>query len=150
MDENKLILTVGLPLSGKTTWALQQGYPIVNPDGIRWALHGRRFWEPAEKRVWATAWEMVAALFHAGHANIIVDATHITKKRRDFWECPGRTYDHPYWPIWNLRLHVISTPAEVCLERAAQRGDTEIVPVIERMAAKAEWPLTCRSGVEEP
>ncbi len=32
---NRLILTVGLPRSGKTTWALEQGWPIVNPDSIR-------------------------------------------------------------------------------------------------------------------
>src|SRR5690554_6874569 len=30
-----LICTVGLPRSGKTTWARKQSYPIVNPDSIR-------------------------------------------------------------------------------------------------------------------
>ena len=35
-----LIVMVGLPRSGKTTWARKQGYPIVNPDSIRLAFHG--------------------------------------------------------------------------------------------------------------
>jgi predicted kinase len=34
----QLILTVGLPRSGKTTWAKQQGVPMVNRDAIRLAL----------------------------------------------------------------------------------------------------------------
>ena len=39
----EIIVTVGLPRSGKTTWAREQGYPIVNPDSIRLSLHGKRF-----------------------------------------------------------------------------------------------------------
>ena len=39
--------------SGKTTWARQQGVPIVNPDAIRPALHGQRFEPRAESVVWA-------------------------------------------------------------------------------------------------
>ena len=39
--------------SGKTTWARQQGVPIVNRDAIRLALHGQRFEPRAESVVWA-------------------------------------------------------------------------------------------------
>ena len=46
-----LILTVGLPRSGKSTWALQQGHPVVNRDGIRKALHGEVYLQPAEDMV---------------------------------------------------------------------------------------------------
>lgn len=136
---NTLILTVGLPRSGKTTWALQQKVPTVCPDAIRLAMHGRRFWGPAEKSVWAQAWTMVASLFLAGHQIVIVDATHMTQKRRDFWESPSMG-DHQDWPTWNVALHVIGTPAETCIARARAAGDQEIIPVIERMAAEAEWP----------
>ncbi|KKK82651.1 hypothetical protein LCGC14_2801230, partial [marine sediment metagenome] len=47
----KLILTVGLPRSGKSTWARKQGHPIVNPDSIRLALYGEPFIEEAEPMI---------------------------------------------------------------------------------------------------
>jgi len=89
-----LILTVGLPCSGKSTWALQQtrryaspiyGSPIVCPDQIRLALHGQRFVAMAEPFVWAIARTMVISLFGAGHQKVILDACNTTRKRRDDW-----------------------------------------------------------------
>ena len=77
MKNKTLILTVGLPRSGKSTWAMQQGYPVVNPDSIRLALHGHRFREESEEHVWAIAKTMVNSLFIAGHDKVIVDATNI-------------------------------------------------------------------------
>lgn len=139
-----LILTVGLPRSGKTTWALKQGHPIVSSDAIRLATHGRRFWAPMEKTVWATAWQMVAALFHAGHENVIVDACHTSQKRRDFWMSPGMG-DHPDWPCWSLYFQIIDTAKEECLRRAGD--DSDIVDAIERMSSEAEWPIE-RAGAQ--
>jgi predicted kinase len=126
---SKLILTVGLPRSGKTTWARQQGHPIVNPDSIRLALHGQRFYGPAEPFVWAAAYMMVDALFRAGHDTVVVDATNVSAKRRDEWL---RRYP-------DAEFKLIDTSPQICLERAAAEGDKYIAPVIERMAA--EWDL---------
>ena len=78
-----LTLTVGLPQSGKSTWAMQQGVPVVNPDSIRLAIHGQPFIGDAEPFVWATARTMVNAMFIAGHQHVILDATNTTRKRRD-------------------------------------------------------------------
>lgn len=132
-----LLCTVGLPRSGKTTWALafskDHGCPIVNPDSIRLAIHGQRFIGQAEPFVWATAQAMVASLFIAGHDSIIVDATHTTRKRREIWKSKD----------WRTLFVMIDTPKSVCLERAT--GDAEIVPVIERMAAQWE-PLSEEHG----
>ncbi len=47
----KLICTVGLPRSGKSTWCKTQSYPIVNKDSIRLALHGQRYLQDAEKEI---------------------------------------------------------------------------------------------------
>ena len=124
---SNLILTVGLPRSGKTTWARLQGHPIVNPDSIRLALHGQRFYGPAEPTVWATAKLMVAALFGAGHKTVILDATNVSAKRRDDWKSYAPT------------LQIFEAGPVTCLERALAENDQEIVPVIERMAN--EWDL---------
>ena len=123
---NVLWVTVGLPYSGKTTWAKTTGLPIVNPDSIRYALHGQRFCPDAEPHVWAIAQTMVRALFLAGHQEVILDATNCTEKRRQVWRSTH----------WETRWKAFDTSKEECLRRA--EGDEAIRPVIERMAAKFE------------
>lgn len=127
-----LFLTVGLPYSGKTTWAKTTDWPIVNPDSIRLALHGQRFYAPAEPYVWAIAYTMVEALRLAGHDHIVVDATHVSAKRREQWSerYPGA-----------VQLRIIEASPEECARRAKLEGDDEILPIIERMAL--EWDLRC-------
>ncbi len=122
---NTLICTSGLPRSGKSTWAKEQGVPIVNPDAIRLALHGQRFSAQAEPFVWAIAKTMVHSLFIAGCPVVILDATIGTRKRRAEWKSKD----------WKTCFQIIDTPKDECLRRA--EGDDEIRPVIERMAA--EW-----------
>ena len=123
-----LIATVGLPRSGKTTWALAYSKiaaaPIVCPDAVRFALHGQRFAAVAERFVWATVHAMIRALFLAGHSCVILDATNISRKRRDDLKSPD----------WATLFNHIDTSPEVCRERAAD--DAEILPVIDRMVAE--------------
>src|SRR5262245_596941 len=127
-EKHKLICLVGLPYSGKTTWARSQSLPIVCPDAIRLALHGQRFVFEAEPFVWAIAKAMVRSLFHAGHDVVILDATNNTRKRRDEWRSKE----------WDTVFKVISTPADVCTARAFDERNEEIISVIERMAAEHE------------
>ncbi len=121
-----LICTVGLPRSGKTTWARSQSYPIVNPDSIRLALHGQRFVGLAEPFVWAIAKTMVRSLFAAGHDAVILDATNMNRKRRDEWQSKE----------WGTFFKLVRATPEECLERAG--ADEEIKPVIARMANEEE------------
>lgn len=123
-----LICTVGLPRSGKTTWAKSQAWPIVNPDSVRLAIHGQRFIGLAEPFVWATVKAMVRALFLAGHKIIVLDATNTTRKRRDEWQSDQ----------WATFFKKMDATVKECLERAAGENDTDIIPVIERMAAQYE------------
>ena len=126
----RLVLTLGLPRSGKTTWARQQGVPIVNPDAIRLALHGERFIGLAEPFVWAIAKCMVRALFLAGHSTVILDATNVTKKRRDEWKSDE----------WTRAVKLIQSSAETCRTIAHGLNDEYIIPIIDKMAAEWEAP----------
>jgi predicted kinase len=123
-----LVAMVGLPRSGKSTWARRQGFPIVNPDAIRLAIHGQAFVGLAEPFVWAVAKAMVRALFIAGHDTVILDATNTTRKRRDEWKSSD----------WTLAFMHIDTPAIVCHARAARVGETAMEDVIERMSRQFE------------
>lgn len=125
----QLYMTVGLPRSGKTTWASSQGVPVVNPDSIRLALHGKRFIPRSEGMVWAIAKIMVRALFLAGHTIVILDSCATTKERRAEWD------EFPNTRVW------FQTSVSECLARARAEKDEEILPVIEKMANQFEPPL---------
>lgn len=121
-----LLMTVGLPRSGKSTWAKSTMLPIVNPDSIRIALHGQRFIGEAEPMVWAMAKYMVAALFEAGHDSVILDATNTTRARRDEWVDKR----------WTRKFVNIPTTKTECIHRALKLNDEYIIPIIEKMAGQ--------------
>jgi hypothetical protein len=77
--------------------------------------------------VWAIAKIMVRALFPAGHDTVVVDATNVSRKRRDEWKSRD----------WVRVFEVVPTDAATCRARAEAMNDAEILPVIDRMAA--EW-----------
>lgn len=128
-DKPMLILTVGLPYSGKSSWAWQSDYPVVCPDHIRLALHGQRYEPFAEPMVWAIAKIMVRALFYSGHKKVVLDACNTTAKRRDEWKSEE----------WIRRYIVCDIAKEVCIARAQEDDDQEILPIIERMASRLEY-----------
>ncbi len=135
----RLIATVGLPRSGKTTWVheyrdgcrkeLMFSPPIVSPDAIRLAMTGQRYVAETERMVWATATYMVRALFLAGHEMVIFDSTSIMRKHRDALQ------PHTNDPWEETVFAVIDTPHEKCMARAALDG---LIPVIERMVKEYE------------
>jgi len=128
MKNKNLICTVGLPRSGKSTWAKEQDIPIVNPDSIRLAIHGQAFVKSAESYVWAVAHTMVESLFIAGHDYIILDATNVSRRRRSEWKDKR----------WDTFYKVILTPKEECIRRAVEQEYPDLVPVIERMSKSFE------------
>ena len=132
----RLIVTVGLPHSGKSTWARQQGFPIVNPDSIRLAMHGQVFAEKAEPWVWAFAYAMAEALFLSGHDTVIVDATNTTDKRRKPWlerfQKPDKGFE--------VEFKIFETPPDECKRRAWTDKRNDLIPVIDRMLAQWDLP----------
>jgi predicted kinase len=126
MFDKTLILTVGLPRSGKSTWsldqAMQHGYVIVSPDAIRLALYGGPFCWESEPMVWTLAKYMVQSLFISGHPVVILDACSLTQRRREDWISDD----------WNTVIHCVMTPADVCANRALAAGRTELLDVIDK------------------
>lgn len=134
----QLVVTVGLPRSGKTTFCNEvlkpKGFVIVNPDSFRLAIHGQIFIASAEPIVWAAVYVAVDALRLAGH-DVVVDGCHMTSKRREPWEQRGAAF------------HLMETKAEVCIARAIATERKDLLPVIERMAKECDWPSAIGESV---
>ncbi len=128
---NKLILTIGLPRSGKSTWSRKQGYPIVNRDAIRLALHGQPYIQEAEPMVTAIERYMVMSLFLAGNETVIIDATNLKAKYRDIWITLFDEIDIEY--------ESFNTSKEICIQRAIADGKEHLIPIIERMNEEREY-----------
>lgn len=124
-----LIMMVGLPYSGKSTDAQALGFPMVNPDSIRVAIHGHKFIPETEPLVWAAAKIMVRSLFLSGHDTVILDATNTAVKRRQEWISDD----------WLVNAHIIDIPVQECIDRAIAAGDDIMVPIIERMAEQMDF-----------
>lgn len=129
MINKTLYLTVGLPRSGKSTWAMKNPMkaPVVNPDSIRLALHGEKYIQQAEGFVWAIAHKMVESLFIAGHNAVVLDATNTTRKARDAWRGCDTCVK------WVRRYVMFGASRETCIVRAMQGEREDLVPVITRM-----------------
>jgi len=123
-----LLLTVGLPRSGKSTWAKNTGFPIVNPDAVRRSIHGQAFVPDAEPIVWTVAKYMVKALFLAGHDTVVLDATNNTRKRRDDWKSDS----------WVRKYRMFDADLTECTNRAQRENRDDLIPVIARMAENYE------------
>lgn len=133
MSRKVLYLTIGLPRSGKTTWSRRQRVPVVNPDAIRLAIHGKAFDLKFEDLVWFHARIMVESLFKAGHDIVILDATNITKARRDKWLSPDWERAFVFFPETNLQT----------LKDRCDITDTPYLKaVIDKMAEQFE-PVNC-------
>lgn len=127
-DSFQLHLTVGLPRSGKSTMVKDMGFPVMNPDTIRLIYHGERFLLEGELNVWDIAARVVDRFRTRGEENLFIDATNTNAARRDFW-----------LKNYSGKLEVLRTPVDVCIRRAIDTGQQDLIPVIKSMAAS--WDL---------
>jgi predicted kinase len=120
----RLLITRGLPASGKTTFArkLQPRVVRVNRDDLRLMLHGRRlFSETAEAQVTHIQRMAVEALL-ASHADVIVDDTNLRTSTVREWALLAARFRAGF------EVHDLTgVPLEECLRRDAARPDGERV-----------------------
>lgn len=125
-------ILVGLPRSGKTTYARNfPTTPTISADQLRYLVYGQRFWEPGEDLMWSIR-RIVLEMLLEQRVDIIIDETNTTAARRK------PIIDLARKKGYEIQVIIINTPKEVCIERAKAEGDNAIIPVIERMAAQFE------------
>ncbi len=127
----RVIVLVGLPGSGKSTWAARQGLPVLSSDAVRELLSGDATDQTIQKRVFATIRFLLRQRIAAGQRVTCIDATHLTPwERRPYLRMKGVVVEAVYF----------DTPTEVC--KARNLGRVRVVPedVIDRMAKKLVRP----------
>jgi predicted kinase len=137
VEKRALIITCGLPRSGKTTWSKKMRLPVVNPDAIRMALGCYPFNRGRENEVWETASTIVKHHFHYGHEVVIVDATSLSTQARWNWKNVANSV--------GARLVAVpfKTDVETCVKRAKLVKDDntkQLIAVIKSMNETAVWP----------
>ena len=132
----RLVLTVGLPRSGKTTWAREQirkGIPVLEEDAV-WVAAG---WKPGmdvsdkdREQLGRALRTAVKILFISGHNTVIIVSCAVSRKDREAW-----VNDTGYW---TRVFKVFDTSYEVCKERMIDEKLEDWMPHLNEMASKLE------------
>ena len=132
-----LILTIGIPGSGKSTWAQnladkKPGYRIISTDSIRAQLYGNEAiqgeWMEIRHVLVKTLKSARQSIAQGNTAAVIYDATNAKRRqRREFIQLARSCGYHPLIAAW------IDTPLAVCLQRNAGRSRQVPPDIIEKM-----------------
>ncbi len=146
MNRPSLILLVGIPGSGKTTYAKKyiSEYPKtpihLSSDKIREELYGDETVQGNPGEVFALMQKRAIEALNDGH-DVLYDATNVTRKDRAgiISICPK---------FAKIECHIIWAPIETCIERDAARDRTVGKQVIDRMLKKFQAPYY-DEGIDE-
>ena len=138
MNMPKLILLVGVPGSGKSTYAkdyMEHNSNVVHlsSDGIRAELYGDESTQGNPAEVFGLMQKRAIEALNNGQ-DVIYDATNVTRKDRAgiIGVCPR---------FAQIEAHIIWAPIEVCIERDAARDRTVGKAVIDKMLKRFQAPF---------
>lgn len=130
----RIIVLVGLPGSGKSTYLEKLGATALSSDHIRWLLVDDATDQSIHRDVFATVRYLLRRRLQLKRPATYIDATNLTRKDRRAYIKMGDLY--------GCRVEAVyfDVPIEVCKER--NRGRTRVVPeeAIEMLAARLQVP----------
>ncbi len=129
-----MVLAIGLPGSGKSSWFKRHSITPLSSDLLRALL----FDDPTEQRfqdlIFSNLRSMLRARLIARRPMNYVDATNLTPDERRNWIKLAKDYGYEVQAVF------FDVPLEVCLERNQRRHRAVQEEVMRRMAAKLRAP----------
>jgi len=138
----RLILTVGLPGSGKSTYLARLGVNAISSDEIRRLIADDAHDQTMNARIFHVIRYLVRQRMAAGRAITYVDATHLTPWEREPYIALARRY--------GCRLDALffDVPVEICIARNQARDRVVPEEAIRKMAEKMIPPTLDEGFVE--
>jgi len=129
-----IVLAIGLPGSGKSSWFKRHSIVPLSSDLIR----GLLFDDPTEQRyqdlVFSTLRSLLRARLLAGRPMNYIDATNLSPKERHNWIHMARDFGYEAHAVF------FDVPLEVCMERNRIRSRNVPDEVMIRMSQKLRPP----------
>ena len=132
----RIVLLVGLPGSGKSTYLEQIGVRGLSSDGIRQLLADDETDQTIHARVFQTLRYLLGQRLELGRPLTYIDATNLTPQER-----------RPYLEIGRARgcdveALFFDVPLQVCLDRNARRRRVVPAEALRKMSVKLVPPTT--------
>jgi len=129
-----VVLAIGLPGSGKSSWFKRHNVVPLSSDMVRTLLFDDVREQRYQDLVFSNLRSMLKARLIAKRPMNYVDATNLTPQERQHWIKLAKDY--------NYEVHAVffDVPLEVCIERHNRRDRVVPEDVMRRMAAKLKPP----------
>jgi predicted kinase len=129
-----VVLTIGLPGSGKTTWFKRRGVTPLSSDLLRTILFDDITEQRYQGLVFSTLRSLLRARLIARMPWNYVDATNLSPHERRQWIKMAASFGYEVQAVF------FDVPLEVCLERNAKRDRPVSDDVMQKMAERLKAP----------
>ncbi len=129
-----VVLAIGLPGSGKSSWFKRHNVVPLSSDMVRSLLFDDVREQRFQDLVFSNLRSMLKARLIAKRPMNYVDATNLTPQERQHWIKLAKDY--------NYEVHAVffDVPLEVCIDRHQRRDRVVPEDIMRRMAAKLKAP----------
>ncbi|MGD0986912.1 MAG: AAA family ATPase [Candidatus Sulfotelmatobacter sp.] len=129
-----VVLAIGLPGSGKSSWFKRHSLVPLSSDMVRSLLFDDVREQRYQDLVFSNLRSMLKARLIAKRPMNYVDATNLTPQERQHWIKLAKDYGYEVHAVF------FDVPLEVCIERHQRRDRVVPEDVMRRMAAKLKPP----------